>query len=323
MEKRVLKLLREGAGSYVSGQQISRELGVSRTMVWKTMEALRAQGFEIDSSARRGYRLVSGPAQMVGLDIEVGLDTSVIGSSVVSYDCVASTIDAASALAGAGAEEGTVVVAESQSGGRGRLGRAWSSPPGSGIWTSIILRPTIPPRDAPKLTLLAAVAVAASLRDQYQINAGIKWPNDVLVDSRKICGALTELVAEQDAIRYAIVSFGLNVNQTRSGFPDEVADLATSMRIETGKRFDRPEVFRRILRELDTRYNVFKRDGGADVVERWKKLSITLGRRVTVRLRTELVEGIARDIAEDGSLVLETKEGRLRQISYGDVTLAR
>jgi BirA family biotin operon repressor/biotin-[acetyl-CoA-carboxylase] ligase len=292
-------------------------------MVWKAVEALRAQGFEVDSSARRGYRLMKGPDKIVGLDIEVGLGTSVIGRSVVSFDCIPSTIDAAGSLAAAGAEEGTVVAAESQSGGRGRLGRAWSSPPGSGIWTSVILRPVLPPRDAPKLTLLTAVAVAAVLRDWRQIPAGIKWPNDVIVGSRKICGALTELVAEQDSIRYAIISFGLNVNQTRSGFPPDVADIATSMRIETGKKLDRPEVFKRILRELDALYVRFKEDGGKDVLARWRELSITLGKTVTVHLREESVQGVARDLADDGSLILETEDGRLRQISYGDVTIVR
>lgn len=323
MERHVLELLRTGGNTFVSGQEMSRRLGVSRTMIWKTVESLRRRGFLIESSANRGYKLVRGPDTLVDIDIEIGLGTTVIGRSVVSFDCVASTIDAASRLAADGADEGTVVVAESQSGGRGRLGRKWSSPPGMGIWTSIILRPPIPPGKAPKLTLLTAVAVAAVLQESYGIDARIKWPNDVVVENRKICGALTELVAEQDAVRYAIVSLGLNVNQTRSKFPADVVDIATSMRIEKGVPQKRAEVFRRILRELDGLYAGFGRDGGAAVLRRWRELSCTLGKKVSVRLREELVEGIARDLADDGALMLELKDGGLREISYGDVTILR
>jgi BirA family biotin operon repressor/biotin-[acetyl-CoA-carboxylase] ligase len=323
MEKQILELLRRSADSFTSGQFMSRELGVSRTMVWKTIEALRRKGFQIDSAANRGYRLMKRPEQIVGIDIEVGLDTVVIGRSVIAYDCIPSTIDAATSLAAKNVEEGTVVVAESQSGGRGRLGRSWSSPPGSGIWTSIILRPLIPPRDAPKLTLLTAVAVASVLQEYYQIDARIKWPNDVIVGGRKICGALTELVAEQDAVKYAIVSFGLNVNQTPSRFPADVAYIATSMKIETGRRIERPEVLRKILRALDSLYATFKHDAGADILKRWREHSCTLGKRVTVRLREETVEGVARDLADDGSLIVESDAGLIRQISYGDVTILR
>lgn len=323
MEKDVLGLLRQGAGTYVSGQTISRQLGVSRTAVWKAIETLREKGFRIHSRVNRGYRLDGGPERIVGLDIEVGLDTRLIGKSVISFDTVSSTIDAAASLAGEGAPEGTVVVAESQTGGRGRLGRKWSSPAGSGIWTSIILRPPVSPRDAPKLTLLTAVSVATVLNEHYEIDARIKWPNDVVVNGRKICGALTELVAEQDAVRYVIASFGLNVNQTRSKFPKEVAATATSMRIERRSRFDRPQVFRRVLGELDEQYAQFMKRGGEEILHQWRELSCTLGRYVRVQLRDASVEGVAKDLDHDGSLIVETGDGALRSVSYGDVTLVR
>lgn len=329
MEKSVLDMLRRDAegnpesGSPLSGQAMSRRLGVSRTAVWKAIEALRQKGFSIESTAGRGYRLGAGPDKIVGLDIEVGLNTQIIGKSVVSFDCVPSTIDAASSLARKGAREGTVVVAESQSGARGRLGRKWSSPGGVGIWTSIILRPAIPPREAPKLTLLAAVSIATVLREQYGIDAEIKWPNDVLAGGRKICGALTELVAEQDAVRYLITSFGLNVNQTRSKFPAEVRDIATSMSIESGRKLDRPEVFRRVLREFDRQYAGFKERGGGEILDDWRRLSGTLGKMVAVELRNERIEGIAMDVDDDGSLLVDVGDGSLRSIAYGDVSILR
>jgi BirA family biotin operon repressor/biotin-[acetyl-CoA-carboxylase] ligase len=323
LEKKVLGILRREVGGYVSGQAMSRRLGVSRTAVWKAIESLRQKGFRIESIAGRGYRFEAGPEQMVGLDIEVGLGTKIIGKSVISFDSTPSTIDAASSLAREGACDGTVVVAESQSGGRGRLGRKWSSPGGVGIWTSIILRPSIPPRDAPKLTLLAAVSVAGVLKEQYGLDAKIKWPNDVIAANRKICGALTELVAEQDAVKYLITSFGLNVNQTRSKFPAEVRDIATSMRIESGKKLDRPEVFRRVLSEFDKHYAHFREHGGEDILDRWRRLSGTLGRRVKIQLRDEQVEGVAHDIDDDGSLIIDLGGGSLRSIAYGDVTILR
>jgi BirA family biotin operon repressor/biotin-[acetyl-CoA-carboxylase] ligase len=324
MERNVLELLRRSAGAEVSGQEMSRRLGVSRTAVWKAIEALRGMGFRIEASAGRGYRLEAGPDRIVGLDIEVGLGSHIVGTSVVSFDSVSSTIDVASSLAAEGAPEGTVVAAESQTGARGRLGRKWSSPGGVGIWTSIILRPQLPPRAAPKLTLLTAVSVATVLADRYGVDARIKWPNDVIVNGRKICGALTELVAEQDAVRYVIVSFGLNVNQTRSAFPPEVADLATSMRIETGRRHDRPEVFRRVLRELDRQYMEFgERHGDDRLLDRWRERSCTLGRHVRVQLRDGIVEGVARDVDGDGSLIVETPGGATQSVAYGDVTIVR
>ncbi len=323
MEKEVLSLLRQGEGTYVSGQAISRGLGVSRTTVWKSVESLRKRGFRIDSCANRGYRLEAGPERLVGLDIEVGLGTRIVGKSVVSFDSVPSTIDVAISLAREGSAEGTTVVAESQTGGRGRLGRTWSSPAGCGIWTSIILRPQVSPREAPKLTLLTAVSVAKTLNERYEINARIKWPNDVLVQGRKVCGALTELVAEQDAVKYAVASFGLNVNQTRSKFPADVATLGTSMRIEAGRRFDRPEVFRNVLREFDAQYVHFKEHGGDEILRQWRELSCTLGRRVSVRLREGCVEGIARELDDDGSLIVELEGGGSRSVAYGDVTILR
>jgi BirA family biotin operon repressor/biotin-[acetyl-CoA-carboxylase] ligase len=321
--RQVLKLLRREADRHISGQAMSRRLGVSRTAVWKAIETLRQKGFRIDSAAGKGYRLEGGPERMVDIDIEVGLGTRVIGKSIVSFESVNSTIDAASSLAQEGAREGAVVVAESQGGGRGRLGRKWSSPGGVGIWTSIVLRPAIPPRDAPKLTLLVAVAVATVLREQYALDAQIKWPNDVVIGGRKICGALTELVAEQDAVRYVITSFGLNVNQTRSKFPADVRDIATSMRIETGRKQDRPEVFRRALRELDRQYADFKDRGGGDLLSRWRELSCTLGRRVKAQLRDERLEGVAVDLDDDGSLILDVGGGVMRTVAYGDVTILR
>jgi BirA family biotin operon repressor/biotin-[acetyl-CoA-carboxylase] ligase len=323
MEKKVLDMLRRKPAGYTSGQAISRRLGVSRAAIWKAISALREKGFSIESSPGHGYSLTAGPDRIVGIDIEIGLHTKIIGSEIVSFDSVPSTIDAASELARKGAREGTVVVAEAQSGGRGRLGRKWSSPGGVGIWTSIILRPAIPPRDAPKLTLLAAVTVATTLREEYEIAAEIKWPNDVVVAGRKICGALTELVAEQDAVRYVITSFGLNVNQTRSKFPAEVRDTATSIRIESGRKLDRPEVFRRVLREFDRQYLDFSESDGGEILDRWRRLSGTLGKRVTVQLRDGKVEGIARDVESDGSLIIDVGGGSLKSVAYGDVTILR
>jgi BirA family biotin operon repressor/biotin-[acetyl-CoA-carboxylase] ligase len=323
LEKKILEILRQTQGGYTSGQAISELLDVSRTAVWKAIKSLRQKGFDIESGAGSGYRLKAGPDKIVGVDIEAALGTKIVGKSVVSFDSTPSTIDAASKLAQEGAREGTVVVAEAQSGGRGRLGRKWSSPGGVGIWTSIILRPLIPPRDAPKLTLLAAVSVATVLRDQYGIDALIKWPNDVIVGNRKICGALTELMAEQDAVKYLITSFGLNVNQTRSKFPAEVRDIATSMRIESGKKLDRPEVFRCVLREFDGHYSHFRNHGSDDILDHWRRLSGTLGNRVMIQLRDEQIEGVAIDVDDDGSLIVDLGDGTTRSIAYGDVTILR
>ncbi|GAB4335727.1 MAG: biotin--[acetyl-CoA-carboxylase] ligase [Candidatus Abyssubacteria bacterium] len=323
MEKEVLRLLRDKPDQYLSGQAMARKLNVSRAAVWKAVESLRSKGFRIASSANRGYKLESGPKHIEGVDIEVGLPSRIIGRSVVSFDSLPSTIDKAVELAQEGAPEGTVVVADAQTGGRGRLGRRWSSPPGVGIWTSIILRPSIPPREAPKLTLLIAVGVARTLTHSYGISARIKWPNDVIVDGKKICGVLTELLAEQDAVRYIIASFGLNVNQTRSQFAPDILSVATSMRIESGRTLDRPQVFRDILRELDELYVNFGRHGSGNIIEQWREMSCTLGKHVKVQLRERSLAGVARDIDADGSLILELGDGSRLSVAYGDVTILR
>lgn len=318
MKDCILRLLKEEKGRYVSGEEISGRLGISRTAVWKYINALKEEGYEIESRSRAGYMLLGAPDLLLPFEVKEGLGTRFLGKEVHHFSEVRSTNDEAKSLAGKGAGEGTVVVAERQIGGKGRLGRSWASPAG-GIWVSIILRPAFQPLEAPKLTLATALAVTRVLREETHLDARIKWPNDVFINSKKVCGILTEMNAELDRIHYVILGIGLNVNIDIMDFPEEVRGTATSLMEELGKPISRLQLLRSILREEEKVYDLFLKDGFAPIREEVRNLSYTLGKWVTVNYGKGMVSGKALDISESGALLLRTDKGRMITVTSGDV----
>lgn len=306
----------------MSGAELSDSLGITRAAVWARIEELRALGYEIEASPHQGYRLSAVPDVLHADDLlSLVARNHVIGRDTQVFQETSSTNDAVERLARDGVSEGVVVFAESQSKGRGRLGRKWVSPARKGLWFSVLLRPNLRPQDATQLTVLAATALARALRQHAKIVPAIKWPNDILVGERKLAGVLTELAAEIDRIRYIILGIGVNVNIAE--FPGELREAATSLRIETGHPMRRAELAASILRELDEDYGRLCRGQFARIADEWAAQCATLGRRVTLKLGERVVEGRAESLDESGALLLRTDHGHLERIVGGDVTFAK
>ncbi len=317
----ILGLLKEARGGYVSGESISQTLGISRTAVWKHIQTLRAEGYPIESSSRRGYRLSSTIQPFNAHEIKGLLATECVGRVIHFQRCVDSTNTMAVVLARDGAEEGTVVVADSQSGGRGRLGRRWYSPEGVNIYTSIIFRPPLPPQDAHKFTFLAGISVAETVERYIPERPALKWPNDILAGGRKLGGILTELSSEADRINFIVVGIGLNVNMDIKGLPEEIRDVATSLKEIAGRDIPRAEVTAGLYYSLEKWYKRFLKDGFQVVLERWKDYFGFEGRRIVVKGR-EVVEGVCMGVDREGALVVTLPSGLSTRVVAGDLEVA-
>ncbi len=321
-KEKILNLLRASRSGFLSGEELARKTGVSRTMVWKHIKSLERDGFGIDAVPSQGYRIVSVPDILRQSDIKSGLKTSVIGKKIHVFPEISSTNTYALELASDGAAEGTVVIAETQSNGKGRLGRKWISPKGN-LYFSVILRPKIPLHKAPLSTLMGAVAVATAIRTVCQIPAAIKWPNDILISGRKVCGLLTEMSAEQDRIRHIVLGIGVDVNMEPDALPSDIRALTTTVAAEKGQKINRTALLLEILGELDHWYQVLLRDA-AEVLKEWEKLNMTIGSRIAVSgAGEEVLEGSAQGIDNEGRLVVGLDDGTRRTVAAGDVTILK
>ncbi|MEG6586144.1 biotin--[acetyl-CoA-carboxylase] ligase [Dendrosporobacter sp. 1207_IL3150] len=320
MRSSILNLLRQRSGEYLSGEEIAKQLDVSRTAVWKHMQELKQGGYAIEAHSRRGYCFRQAPDLLLPDEVSTGLKTKFIGCKIHYFNQIDSTNNEAKKIAAAGAAEGTVVISEEQNGGRGRLSRGWFSPENLGIWMSIILRPPFNPQDAPKCTLLAAVAIAKAIRQVTNVNCGIKWPNDILYDGKKLVGILTEMSAEMDAINHIVIGMGINVNITENEFPDELKDIATSLRVIVGEPISRVKLLQEILSQLEELYMSAIKNGFPEILDDWRKYSVTLGQTVNVIGINTQFSGVAVDIDEDGALLVETENGKQKVIA-GDVSI--
>ena len=321
MRNKILQILRQSGNKYMSGEEMAEKLGVSRAAVWKHIKEMRSQGYNIESLARNGYILREAPDAMLSGEISNGLETKTIGCRIICHEEIDSTNNAAKRLAREGAAEGTVVVAESQTGGKGRLERQFFSPKGKGIWFSVVLRPKFLPQEAPKCTLLAAVAVAQAMTE-FGLKPGIKWPNDLLYDNKKLVGILTEMSAEMDGINYIVIGTGINVNIAPEEFPEELRSVATSLSQMKGENLPRVKFLQAVLRALDDLYAKVQVEGFAPVLKEWRQYSITLGQEVKViGVRDgEVFYGKAADIDDEGALLVDTAAGRQRVLA-GDVSI--
>ncbi len=278
----ILSLFRRNLGDFVSGQEISQALNISRAGVWKQVELLRELGFEIEAQRSRGYRLLGGPELLLAEEIQAGLGNARIGCTLECLDEVDSTNARARQLAEAEAVDGTVIIADRQSAGRGRLGRRWESPSAVNLYCSILLRPQIPVQQAPQLTFLSAVAVAETLNELYHLPARVKWPNDVLVRGAKIAGLLNEMNAETEQIHFVILGIGVNLNMTAEQFPAGILYPATSVLLETGEAIERTEYIRCLLNKLDQYYSEFLVEGFVPIRRRWEALCELMNADLTV-----------------------------------------
>lgn len=317
MRSKLLQMLMGQQGKFVSGEAISNYLGCSRTAVWKHIEELRKAGYKVEAIPRKGYRVIHQPNLLTKSEIKAGLTTKYIGKNVVYEQSVSSTQEIAHRIASDGAEEGTVVVADEQLGGKGRLGRPWFSPIGTGIWMSLILKPKIPPQQAPQLTLLTAVAVIRGIKEKTGLHCDIKWPNDILLNGKKLVGILTEMQADPDQIHSVIIGIGINVNQ--NSFPEEIIDIATSLKIEKGEEINRASVMQSIMAQFEQLYELFLADGFLPIKQMWEAHAITIGRRITARTITNSIQGYAKGITDDGVLLLEDDFGTLHKIYSADI----
>lgn len=319
MHKRtILERLRQG--SPVSGEELGRELGISRTAVWKHINELKNEGYNIDSVPSKGYQLIQAPDALLPDEIASGLKTHVMGRRILYETETLSTQALAKSLAARGADEGTIVVAETQSGGRGRVGRPWSSPRG-GIYFSVILRPDIKPGETLRLPLVAGVAVAQAIKRETTLDPRLKWPNDILIDGKKVGGILTEMSAETDRLDWVIIGIGLNVNTPRGSFPHDVEEVATSLFETGGKEIPRVRLLQDILTEFESLYGNLSRDGFEPLRRRWKAMSNTIGANVIVIMPTGQVKGLATDIDSDGALILDKGNGDIERIVAGSIKL--
>ncbi len=323
IDEAILKLLKNSPSDFISGEEISRQLKVTRTAVWKRINHLRKMGYEIEGETHSGYRLIRSPDLLIPSEVKPDLKTQWMGKTIHHFLEIDSTNSKAYQLAMEGAEEGEVVVAESQSQGRGRLGREWFSPPYLNLYLSIILRPKIPPHQASLMTLMAAVATAEAIHSFSGLKPSIKWPNDLLLGEKKVAGLLNEIHSEADRIHFVILGIGVNLNMETRMFPKELWTKATSLKIERGEDVSRKEFFQILLKTLERWYATFLKEGATAILDTWRRWATLRGRLVKITSFGDTLVGKAIDIDSDGALILETKDGTQRRILAGDVEYFR
>lgn len=320
MKSKVLELLKH-SDDYISGQRICEQLGVSRTAVWKVMNRLREEGYVIDSVNNKGYKLLSCPDLLSEDLISSSLherQTDFIRKVVYLPD-VDSTNTYAKSAAEHGLPDRTLVTADRQTSGKGRRGRSFSSPGGVGIFMTLLLKPDIPPLKASMLTLPAGMAVCQALREITGIPAMIKWPNDIVINGKKICGILTEMSAEMDSINHIVIGIGINVNNPE--FPEAIRQVATSALLETGKPFRRSEIIAGVMAWFEKYYNTFLQTSDLSLLkEEYNSLMINTNRKVLVIRPDEQYEAIARSIDDDGELIIE-RDGVRAKVLSGEVSV--
>jgi BirA family transcriptional regulator, biotin operon repressor / biotin---[acetyl-CoA-carboxylase] ligase len=320
VDGRILELLRAGDG-FASGEGLSRLLGVSRTAVWKHIKGLRTQGYRIEAVPAKGYRLITSPDLFTPLDLSAGLVTRRVGSRLVCLKETESTNAVAFRLAEEGAPEGTVVVADAQSAGKGRLGRIWLSPAGVNLYCSVVLRPPISPVAACQLTFLSVVAVARAIEKCTELVPQIKWPNDILVSGKKVAGLLNEMNAETEKVNFVVLGIGVNLNMRLSQLGEGVRHPATSLLEEGGVEVDRVRFARTLLVELDELYDRFLIEGEGPVRAEWLERSAIRGRQVRVSCGAREFTGVVQGVDAFGALLVQPADGPLETVLSGDVTL--
>ncbi len=319
MKTEILTCLKEAEG-YISGQELCECLGVSRTAVWKVIRQLQEEGYEIEAVRNRGYRLVESGDVLSEAELKSVLKTSWAGRNIKYCEEVDSTNNEARRLAEQGAPHGTLVVAELQTAGKGRRGRFWTSPPGTGIWMSMVLRPDFAPEHASMLTLIAAMAVETGVREMTGLDCRIKWPNDIVLEGKKICGILTEMSTEEDVIRHVVVGIGINVNIRE--FPEEIGKTATSLAIVSGKELRRAVLVDAVMRAWEHYYECYRKTLDMSALkDAYNARLVNCGREVKVLAPKGEYCGISHGINDTGELLVELENGEIREVMSGEVSV--
>lgn len=321
MKDDVLRLLSESQG-YVSGAEMSRKLGVTRAAVWKAIEALRQEGYAIESGTNRGYRLAEITTNLSRREILRRLEGCAWGEGVQVCEEVDSTSNQAKLQAAAGAPEGTVIIADTQTGGRGRLGRSFSSPKGMGMYLSAVLRPKAEPAQLLHLTCAVAVAVCNAVEKTVGVRPGVKWTNDPVIGNKKLCGILTELAleAEINEVQYAVVGIGVNCQQRQEDFDEAIRDVACSLAMATGKPVDRNLLTANCIRELEVLSRHYLTEKAAYMAQ-YRKDCVTVGKQVQVVRGENVRRGFALNVDDDGGLLVAFEDGKTETVSAGEVSV--
>lgn len=319
MKEEILRLLRSADG-YISGQELCNRFGVSRTAVWKAINQLKEAGYEIEAQQNKGYRLVAAPDLMTEAEIKSLMHTDWVAKEVLYFDTIDSTNTKAQELAEKGYPSGTLVVADKQESGKGRRGRSWVSPSGTGIFMTLMIKPDINPNNASMLTLVAALAVAKAITSVTGEEALIKWPNDIVVNSKKVCGILTEMNAQFDYINHIVVGIGINVHN--ESFPEEISQMASSLMIEAGgKRFHRAQIIAETMSYFEQYYDTFlETQDLSALVREYDELLVNRNKSVRVLDPKEPFDGKAMGITSKGELIVDTWESR-KLVSSGEVSV--
>lgn len=320
MQYKILSLLDEN--DFISGEKIAETLGVSRTAVWKNINRLKTEGYKIESSTKKGYHLIKENYPYNKFEITRNLNTSLIAKECIFYEETGSSNEEAKKISNIKVTDGLCVVADMQTSGKGRLGRVWQSPKGKNIYFSICLVPNITPMEAPQITLMAGIAVCRAINDSFGLSAKIKWPNDIIVNNKKICGILTEISAEIDSIKYIVCGIGINANVET--FSDELKNKATSLKLELNCEIDRAAFLCSVLKKIEYYYDIFlKSNGISGFIDEYRLNCINIGQNCTALFKGSSVSGIVKDIDDNGNLILEKENGERLNIFSGEVTLRR
>lgn len=320
MKDKVAKMLLSNKGDFISGEELSKKLGVSRTSIWKYITKLKKEGYEIESISRKGYKLISFPDILTQTIVEDKLNTEYIGRKIIHYDSVESTNNEVKKIAQK-EEEGLIIVAEEQTKGKGRLGRNWTSPKQKGLWFSILLKPNISPSDAPKITQIGAAAISKTISD-IDIKTEIKWPNDIIINSKKVCGILTEMSGELNKVNYIVIGIGINVNIDKNEIPNDIKEIATSLKIEKNNKIDRRILLANILNNFENLYEELKNNGNINSsIDICRKDSSLIGKKVKVINGGKEKIGLALNINDEGQLLIEYEDGKIENIISGEISI--
>lgn len=317
----LIELFRANRGAFVSGEQLSQRLALSRTAIWKKINKLKQLGYTFEASPKLGYRLLHEPSVLDVDRIQSQLKTSRIGREMTYLEQTDSTQNLARQLSASGIPEGHICIAETQTAGRGRMGRQWHSPQGKGLWFSIVLRPTIPLRDMSHLTLLTAVALCESIREVTALPVGIKWPNDLLLGGKKVSGILLETIAEDDRVQSVICGIGVSVNLSASDYPEALSSIAQSLAMAGGQDYDREQLLVAFCNHFESTYDTYMAQGFATIRARWEANSVTLNKTIEVQQLNRTLVGHAIGIDDQGALLLQTTDGEVVRCYSGDVRL--